>query len=184
MIHPLLFARSATWPTRSQGPSEGIRAALAARQHHRTPTSIRCSGAAMSRCSSSGSLTRTSSMFYGSIPDFVTHGAVAREIAEQGIVLLKNENNFLPLKPANIKSVALIGATWYAGMAKMAPLSLNGDNANVDAPYTVTPKQGLARTPWITRFHSHGHIRQRSRHRDRLTSTRPSNWPGSPTWSS
>ena len=80
---------------------------------------------------------------YEASPDFIAHGLVAREIAEQRIVLLKNENAFLPLSAANLESVALIGATWFAGMAKMAPLSLSGENANVDAPYTVTPKQGL-----------------------------------------
>ena len=80
---------------------------------------------------------------YEATPDLVAHGLVAREIAEQGIVLLKNENNFLPLSPGNAKSVGLIGATWFAGMAKMAPLSLNADNSNVNAPYTVTPQAGL-----------------------------------------
>jgi beta-glucosidase len=80
---------------------------------------------------------------YEAVPDFLTHGLVAREIAEQGIVLLKNENNFLPLNPANIKSVALIGAEWFAGMAKLPPRSIRADNVNVVAPYTVTPQEGL-----------------------------------------
>jgi beta-glucosidase len=80
---------------------------------------------------------------YGSVPDFAAHGRVAREIAEQGIVLLKNENDFLPLNAANIRSVALIGAEWYAGMAKLPPRSVRADNTNVVAPYTVTPQKGL-----------------------------------------
>ena len=82
-------------------------------------------------------------VLYGATPDFSAHGLVAREIAEQAIVLLKNQNNFLPLNPANIKSVALIGATWFAGMAKLPPRSIRGDNVSVIAPYTVTPQQGL-----------------------------------------
>ena len=81
--------------------------------------------------------------FYGSFVDFVGHDVVAREIAEQAIVLLKNQNNFLPLNPANIKSVALIGAQWYAGQAKLPPRSVRADNANVVAPFTVTPEEGL-----------------------------------------
>jgi beta-glucosidase len=80
---------------------------------------------------------------YGTTPDFKAHGQVAREIAEEGIVLLKNQNNFLPLKPTAIRSIALIGATWYAGEAKLPPRSIRGDNVNVVAPYTVTPQQGL-----------------------------------------
>jgi beta-glucosidase len=79
---------------------------------------------------------------YGSSVDFAAHGQVAREIAEQAIVLLKNENNFLPLD-GNVRSIALIGAEWYAGMAKLPPRSIRGDNTNVVAPYTVTPQQGL-----------------------------------------
>ena len=80
---------------------------------------------------------------YGTTPDFKAHGQVAREIAEQGIVLLKNQNNLLPLNPMNVKSIALIGAEWFAGMAKSPPRSVRGDNTNVVAPYTVTPMQGL-----------------------------------------
>ena len=80
---------------------------------------------------------------FEAVPDFLAHGLVAREIAEQAIVLLKNENNFLPLDPANIQSVALIGAEWFAGMAKLPPRSIRADNVNVIAPYTVTPQEGL-----------------------------------------
>jgi beta-glucosidase len=76
-------------------------------------------------------------------PDFLGHGLIAREIAEQAIVLLKNQNNFLPLNAANIQSVALIGAQWFAGEAKLPPRSVRSDNTNVIAPYTVTPKEGL-----------------------------------------
>jgi beta-glucosidase len=80
---------------------------------------------------------------YGSKPDFQAHNQVAREIAEQAVVLLKNQNNFLPLNPKNIKSIALIGASWFAGEAKLPPRSIRGDNVNVIAPFTVTPQQGL-----------------------------------------
>src|SRR6185295_20251996 len=69
-----------------------------------------------------------------------------REIAEQGVVLLKNENNVLPLSAANLQSVALIGATWYAGMAKL-PVRGAADNTPFNetgnAPYTITPKEGI-----------------------------------------
>ena len=81
--------------------------------------------------------------FYGSTPDFTAHGKIAREIAEQGIVLLKNQNSFLPLNPKNVKSIALIGATWYAGAAKLPPRSVRANNVGVIAPYTATPEEGL-----------------------------------------
>jgi beta-glucosidase len=76
-------------------------------------------------------------------PDFEAHGKVAREIAEQSIVLLKNESNLLPLNGASLNSVALIGAEWYAGMAKLPPRSIRSDNIGVVAPFTVTPLDGL-----------------------------------------
>jgi beta-glucosidase len=77
--------------------------------------------------------------------DFTVGAAVARQAAEEGIVLLKNDRNFLPL-PASIRSIALIGAGWFAGMAALPPR--NGDPselATVISPpqFTVTPEQGL-----------------------------------------
>ena len=72
----------------------------------------------------------------------MANGAIARKIAEEGAVLLKNKDGFLPLdgKP---KSIALIGVEWFAGMAKMSPRSIRINNENVVTPYTVTPQQGL-----------------------------------------
>ena len=124
-----------------QGPSEGIRAALQAGSITTADIDqmLRRRYAQMFKY---GQFETNFDATFLADPDFTAHGLVAREIAEQGIVLLKNQNNFLPLT-ANVQSVALIGATWFAGMAKMAPLTLNAENANVDAPYTVTPQQGL-----------------------------------------
>lgn len=74
--------------------------------------------------------------------DFVDHGIKARQMAEQGSVLLKNANNFLPLKAASISSIAVIGPQRFAGAAKL-PGMAPGGNVFVRAPYTVTPVQGL-----------------------------------------
>jgi beta-glucosidase len=82
-------------------------------------------------------------VMYAAVPDFAAHTLVAREIAEQSIVLLKNQNDLLPLKTENLNSIALIGAQWFAGMAKLPPRSIRGDNVNVIAPFTITPKKGL-----------------------------------------
>ena len=71
---------------------------------------------------------------------------VARRAAEEGIVLLKNDRNFLPLQPS-VTSIALIGAEWFAGMAALAPRNGNpAELTNVIAPFTVTPEQGLKNT--------------------------------------
>jgi beta-glucosidase len=78
--------------------------------------------------------------------DFAAHAAVARKAAEEGIVLLKNERNFLPLR-SGIKSIALIGAEWFAGMATLPPRNGNpAELTTVVPPFTVTPEQGLRNT--------------------------------------
>jgi beta-glucosidase len=60
--------------------------------------------------------------------------AVSRQMALESVVLLKNQDNFLPLKKEGLKSIAVIGPLadsvhwdWYGGTA----------------PYTVTPLQGI-----------------------------------------
>ncbi len=71
--------------------------------------------------------------------DLEANASVAQEIAEQGIVLLKNDGNFLPL-PADVSSIAVIGAhadkgvpsgggssqVWPAGNASLS-LEIPGD---------------------------------------------------------
>jgi beta-glucosidase len=62
-------------------------------------------------------------------------GAVARHIADEGMVLLKNGGNLLPLSKTSQKSIALIGddkaRTGGGGSSHVKPL------------YTVTPSAGL-----------------------------------------
>jgi beta-glucosidase len=65
-------------------------------------------------------------------------GAVSRNVAEDGTVLLKNSGNILPLNPASAKSIALIGPE--AGTA-----SAGGDGSAKVAPlYTVSPLQAIS----------------------------------------
>jgi beta-glucosidase len=63
------------------------------------------------------------------------HRKLAREAAEKGIVLLKNEGALLPLK--NVKKLAVIG--------KLAAAPNTGDSgsSNTRPPYVITPLQGL-----------------------------------------
>lgn len=64
-------------------------------------------------------------------------GAVARNIAEQSMVLLKNDSNLLPLDRNSIKSVALIGP--YA----VRPMTGGGGSSHIIPLYSVTPYDGL-----------------------------------------
>jgi beta-glucosidase len=64
-------------------------------------------------------------------------GAVARTIAEQSAVLLKNDAGQLPLRTAAVHSVAVIGP--YAGAAHTG----GAGSSAVTPLYTVTPVQGI-----------------------------------------
>jgi len=65
------------------------------------------------------------------------HQAVARQVAEEGIVLLKNENNLLPLDPHEIKSIAVIGDNATRLQAH------GGDSSGIKAFYEITPLAGI-----------------------------------------
>ncbi len=62
---------------------------------------------------------------------------IARQVAEESIVLLKNENNLLPINTAVVRTIAVIGPN-----ANRA-ISQGGGSARVSAAYNVTPLQGL-----------------------------------------
>ncbi len=64
------------------------------------------------------------------------HQATALKVAEEGIVLLKNEQNMLPLKKT-VKRVAVIGANATRENAG------GGGSAQLKAKYEITPLQGL-----------------------------------------
>lgn len=65
------------------------------------------------------------------------HQQTAAKIAEEGMVLLKNSNNMLPLKKSGVKSIAVIG---YNAERKQ---SMGGGSSQVRAFYEVTPLQGI-----------------------------------------
>jgi len=66
------------------------------------------------------------------------HAAVARDVAEQGTVLLKNDGDILPLSTSTVKSIAVIGDD-----ASTSVQSAGGGSASVVAPYVVSPLQGI-----------------------------------------
>lgn len=65
------------------------------------------------------------------------HQALARELAEESITLLKNDGGVLPLDLARIRSVAVIGPN--AAEARLG----GGGSAYVEPPYRVSPLEGL-----------------------------------------
>jgi beta-glucosidase len=72
------------------------------------------------------------------------HSQFAKRAAAESLVLLRNDNNVLPLNAEAIDSIALIGASWFAGEATLPPRSGNrADSITVVEPYQVTPEEGL-----------------------------------------
>ena len=65
------------------------------------------------------------------------HQQIAAKIAEEGIVLLKNEHSILPLNKSSIKTIAVIG---FNAERKQ---SMGGGSSQIRAFYEVTPLQGI-----------------------------------------
>jgi beta-glucosidase len=63
-----------------------------------------------------------------SVVDVLGDLDVARHVEENSIVLLKNENNILPLDPAKVHSIAILGVNADTGMIS------GGGSAQVDVP--------------------------------------------------
>lgn len=64
-------------------------------------------------------------------------GAIARRIAEEGMVLLENQGNLLPLDAAKLHSIAVVGP--YAAKASTG----GGGSSQVVPLYTVEPVKGI-----------------------------------------
>ncbi len=69
--------------------------------------------------------------------DLPEHRALIREAGAEGIVLLKNERNLLPLQREHFTSLAMIGPN-----ARVAQI-MGGGSAQVNAHYAVTPLDGV-----------------------------------------
>jgi beta-glucosidase len=67
----------------------------------------------------------------------LAHGAIARRIAEESMVLLKNEGDLLPLNASALKRVALIGP--FA----VRPITGGGGSSYVNPFYTIRPEDGI-----------------------------------------
>lgn len=67
----------------------------------------------------------------------IEHQTTARKVAEEGIVLLKNDYDLLPLDPAKIHSIAVIGENAVQEMAHA------GGSAEIKSFYEITPLQGI-----------------------------------------
>jgi len=72
-----------------------------------------------------------------SVVESPAHEALAQQVAEEGIVLLKNDAAALPLDRSKVRSLAVVGA-----LSATANLGDHG-SSNVTPSITVTPLQGI-----------------------------------------
>ncbi len=73
----------------------------------------------------------------GKNKEFPMHGKLACEVAEEAIVLLKNDNNLLPLNKDKVKSIAVIGPNAANAVIQ------GGGSAQVTPYYKVAPLDAL-----------------------------------------
>jgi len=65
------------------------------------------------------------------------HFDVAREVAQEGIVLLKNNRNFFPVDPATSQTIAIIGENATRRM------TIGGGSSELKTKYEISPLSGL-----------------------------------------
>lgn len=65
------------------------------------------------------------------------HSEAARQIAEQGIVLLKNEKQVLPVRMGKFKNIAVIGEN------ATKSLTIGGGSSSLKVAYEISPLAGL-----------------------------------------
>src|SRR5256884_8928410 len=69
--------------------------------------------------------------------DLPEHRTLIREAGAEGCVLLRNEQQVLPLQREHLTSIAVIGPN-----ARVAQI-MGGGSAQVNAPYAITPLEGI-----------------------------------------
>lgn len=69
----------------------------------------------------------------------VDHQTLARRIAEDGMVLLKNENGLLPLRLGDLDSIALVGPNLKKKFGRI----FYGGSSAVQPPHEITPLKGM-----------------------------------------
>jgi beta-glucosidase len=102
------------------------------------------------------------SYWSGATKNTPAHQLVARQVADEGIVLLKNDNHVLPLDPAKISNILVIGpsadrkfctpgaggSSWVAGPYEITTLAGIRAVLGEKTTYLSTDSQGAAGPDW------------------------------------
>ncbi len=73
--------------------------------------------------------------------DIPEHQKIAQEIAEEGMVLLKNDSNFLPLNLDKVNKIAILGPN----AQKLFGKPMHGGSSAVVPPKEITPFDGISK---------------------------------------
>ena len=79
-------------------------------------------------------------MSIGATENTVQHQAVTQKVAEESMVLLKNDRKLLPLNPDQINNIVVIGPN---ADKKFCLPGMGGGSSTIVPPYEITPLQGL-----------------------------------------
>jgi beta-glucosidase len=80
---------------------------------------------------------------YSNNPDMDSHAAITRKSATEGMVLLKNDNNALPINKNNVTKVALFGTVSYNFF------SGGTGSGDINRPYVVSLLDGLKNQDFV-----------------------------------
>ncbi len=93
------------------------------------------------------------------------HSETARKIAEEGIVLLKNEKHFFPIPVGKYKKIAVIGEN------AIRSLVIGGGSSSLKVAYEVSPLQGIIKKYGEEHIvYSQGYISTKSEYGQELVS--------------
>ncbi|MDR3338829.1 MAG: glycoside hydrolase family 3 C-terminal domain-containing protein, partial [Candidatus Symbiothrix sp.] len=91
------------------------------------------------------------------------HGAVARRIAEEGIVLLQNKHNVLPIQLQTAKKILVVGENAIKMMA------IGGGSSSLKAKYEISPLEGIKNKAGTVRVeYVRGYIGEKTAKQDGL----------------
>lgn len=80
------------------------------------------------------------------------HSAVARRVAQEGIVLLKNDEQVLPLVPGTVQRIAVIGENATRSLTK------GGGSSELKVKYEVSPLEGIQKAYGVDKvFYAKGY---------------------------
>lgn len=87
--------------------------------------------------------------------DTYKYDALSLKIAQRGMVLLRNEGDFLPKRPADVKSVAVLGTAWFLELGDFGSSAQKPAGRYISVLEGLNETYGSSKVSWV-RFDSMG----------------------------